>query len=359
MWQLENRTPFAADRAFIRDMDGAEVWIVAVKATYDITPDGATQLSKSQVPVHTGPVLHDGLKSLRYDTDLGPRKRNTDIVLIGHAYSQDGSDVSELWVAWRVGSIKRTARVISDRFWDSDASGDVMSTPIRFASMPLVFERAFGGRTDQDEHDLVNPVGKGSGLDGQGRVALPNIESVEQPIRAREDRPPVVTFGPIASHWPERRKFAGTYDDQWREERCPLLPQDLDPRFWQCAPASQQAQGYLVGGELVELINLTKPGFSPNGRVRFEVPDVNVVFETHFYDQSVVRSQSVVHTLVLEPDYPRISVVHHMMLPCHPKVNLLSHTVISERVGIKGFVGKQSSNVHDSERPRATEGADV
>ena len=42
MWQIDNRTPFAAERGWVRDRDGAEVWLVAVKCTFDILPDGTT-----------------------------------------------------------------------------------------------------------------------------------------------------------------------------------------------------------------------------------------------------------------------------------------------------------------------------
>ena len=51
MWQLDNRTPFAAERGWVRDRDGTEIWLVAVKATFDVLPDGTTQVSKEQPPV--------------------------------------------------------------------------------------------------------------------------------------------------------------------------------------------------------------------------------------------------------------------------------------------------------------------
>jgi len=45
MWQIDNRTPFAAERAWVRDRNGAEIWLVAVRCAFDIAPDGATRIS--------------------------------------------------------------------------------------------------------------------------------------------------------------------------------------------------------------------------------------------------------------------------------------------------------------------------
>ena len=51
MWQVDNRTPFAAERGWVRDRNGTEVWLVTVKCTFDIKPDGSTEVSEEQPPV--------------------------------------------------------------------------------------------------------------------------------------------------------------------------------------------------------------------------------------------------------------------------------------------------------------------
>ena len=53
MWQVENRTPFAAAGDWVRDRDGAEVWLVAVRCTFLVRPDGTTVVADEQDP----PVL--------------------------------------------------------------------------------------------------------------------------------------------------------------------------------------------------------------------------------------------------------------------------------------------------------------
>ena len=58
MFLIDNRTPFAAERGWVRDRNGAEVWLVAVKCTFDILPDGSTEVAKEQPPVLLLPQHH-------------------------------------------------------------------------------------------------------------------------------------------------------------------------------------------------------------------------------------------------------------------------------------------------------------
>jgi hypothetical protein len=91
MWQLVNNTPFAAERAFVRDQNGAEVWLVAVKGTYDIKPDGTTALAEKQIEVCMAPEYFGvpGKSSLRYESDLVHTAAYR-CHLHGHAYAPNG-----------------------------------------------------------------------------------------------------------------------------------------------------------------------------------------------------------------------------------------------------------------------------
>jgi hypothetical protein len=44
------RTPYAADRTWLRDPDGGRRRAVAVKATFDLDAKGGVKLTDSQVP---------------------------------------------------------------------------------------------------------------------------------------------------------------------------------------------------------------------------------------------------------------------------------------------------------------------
>lgn len=336
MWQVDNQTDFAADRGWARDRDGTETWLVAVKATFDILPDGSTQPSAEQPPVLRAPVHHGepGRSSLRYASDLVLRKRTTDVLLYGHAYAPGGQAVTGLDVGLRVGPVSKLLRVSGDRGWGSFGPG----TPAPFTRMPLVYERAFGGvdpasAQPERDWDWRNPVGTGftASRHGASLVRLPNIEYPDQRMRAWDDRPAPAGFGAIEAHWQPRASFAGTYDEAWMQNRQPLLPDDFDERFFQCAPADQQSPTPLRGGEPVVLLNL-----SPNGPMRFVLPKLYLGFETRFQGTPThIHRHRRLHSVILEPDVPRVSLVWHSALPCHHLVHKLQRTVVFLKTDIR------------------------
>lgn len=335
MWQLDNQTPFAAERAWVRDREGAEVWLVGVKATFVVRVDGSTAVADEQPPVLALPVHHGepACSSIRYEADLVLTKTTTDILVIGHAHAPSGSAVTELDCGFKVGPVQKVVRVIGDRRWGRSAA----SKPEPWQAMPLIYERAFGGTdtrspTPERDWDWRNPVGRGLFVAAEHArdQLLPNIERADQPINAWNDRPPPAGLGPIAAHWQPRVAFAGTYDEAWEKTRAPLLATDMDPRWYQCAPTDQQAPAFLRGGESVVLLNL-----HPRGRIEFRLPEVELDIETYFFDGSRERhSPPALHTVLLEPDHaaePRVSLVWHSALACHFKVHKLERTLISLR----------------------------
>lgn len=318
MWSLNNQTPYAAERGWIRDTNGAEVWIVAVKATYDILPDGNTVLSTNQQTVNSGPVLYPDSDELLYDTDLGPAKEATDIILNGHAWAPTGKPVTSLVVGLKVGSIVRLARIYGDRIWD----GKSYRTPVAFKNLPLRADRMAAGVGATGES--VNPLGISMTEVPQPDISrLPNIEF----LGGNDD----MGFGAVPRHWPARLRYAGTYDQRWQETRAPLLPEDINPHFWQSAPAPQYAAGRLRGGEVITLANMTPPTFSEKPVLSFAIPRISLGLTTRFFDGISQSHRARMHTVIIEPDYPRISVVWHSALPCHRRVNQLESTRIIEK----------------------------
>ena len=117
MWQVDNRTPFAAERGWVRDRDGAEVWLVAVKASFDILPDGSTVPSAEQPPVLRVPAYFGdpATSSIRYEADLVLTKTTTDVLLVGNAHAPGGQPVTELDVGFRVGALQKQIRAVGER----------------------------------------------------------------------------------------------------------------------------------------------------------------------------------------------------------------------------------------------------
>jgi hypothetical protein len=337
MWGLLNRTAFAAERAWTRDRNGAEVWLVAIKGTYRIHEDGSTELTGKQTEVCKAPRFNDGPgeSSLRYESDFALTKRGTDVLLHGHAYAPRGEAATAVLAGIKVADLSKVVRVCGDRIWEwRKLLGARISEPQPFTRMPLTYERAYGGWDRRLEDPLKhaverrNPVGVGFAVEEEhlAGTPLPNVEDPRQLIGSWTDRPPPAGFGPIASHWSPRLELAGTYDERWQETRSPLLAADFDERFYHCAPIDQQTQAPLRGGERVELTNLT-----PSGVMRFQLPRARLGLRTRFANSGIVEHRPTLHSVIIEPDESRVMLVWHAALPCHTEVLSLQHTVIYEK----------------------------
>jgi len=327
MWILENNTPFPVERTWITDKRGVMHWVVVVKGTYLINPDGFAVPAEKQeeicrVSMYRG---EPGTSSLIYESDFMFVKPATDIILNGHAYALDGKPCPQVDVTMKVAGITKTLRVFGDRFWEKGATGFKATAPEPFGKMSVVYERAYGGmdkRSDDTEKhgwEPRNPVGVGFTLEPENLTGqrLPNIEYPDQDFH----RP--AGFGPIAPHWSPRRELAGTYDETWQNERFPLVPMDFDERFYLCAPEDQQVQGHLNGGEPVALYNLT-----PGGLLSFELPRVSIRFVTSFYGKEDVEHCATIQTIILEPDVPRMIILWATCLSCHHDVLKLKATAV-------------------------------
>jgi hypothetical protein len=334
MWMVNNETPFSAACNWVLDKDAAKSWVIAVKATFDILPDGSTRLADQQGEPLYGEIYagEAGKTSIVYDGDLGGAKQRTDVVLNGFACAPAGRPVTEIMVTMRVGGHVKTLQVFGDRLWHRGVVGLALTRPAPFTTMPIVYERAFGGwdRVPQNPADQRleprNPIGAGFATREEHllNTLAPNIEDPRQLISSWKDRPQPAGFGVVASYWMPRLKYGGTYDAAWQKQRFPLLAADFDPRFYQCAPEDQQIT--LRGGERVELINLT-----PDGRLAFELPKRWLGFETRFGERRVDHRANL-HTVILEPAIPRVVMVWHTTLPvANRDVDYLDETIVFEK----------------------------
>ncbi|GBC62135.1 DUF2169 domain-containing protein [Desulfonema ishimotonii] len=350
MWMLTNNTPFSAERIWNRDKNGAEVWLVAVKGTFSIRQDGSVELAEEQEEVHIAPGFRGdpAISGLLYDTDLPHKKNNTDVLIDGHAYAPDGRPATKTDVGLNVGSLRKKLRVTGDRIWEESLFGLTMSTPQPFVKMPLIYERAFGGtdrQSDDPKHhgwERRNPVGCGFATKPEHLTGtpVPNIEYPSERIKSWKQRPCPAGFGPIAGHWSPRVELAGTYDENWEKNRLPLLPADFNESYYQCAPPDQQALGYLKGGEIVELLNMT-----PTGRIRFRLPKITIGFTTHFDNGTKEEHRGVLHTVIVKPDFSKVIMVWHTNLECHHNVLKLLATTIRIKQRILRSQGAGRNNV--------------
>jgi hypothetical protein len=313
MLQIDNQTPLASAISLFTDNRGATLAAVAVKGTFDIRAMGALNVAEVQKPVflsdvHYGDPAESGVK---YPCELVMGKRATDVGLVGQVHSPTGDPVRQLDASLRVGPLRKSIRVFGDRVWEGLGGITLTpSTPEPFVSMPIVYERCFGGPAGVTGDRAVdfndsNPIGVGFATRQSSArgLKLPNIEDPGHLMKGPTDKPPVAGLGFVAPSWQPRRQYAGTYDDAWREHVFPVLPSDFDDRFFNCAPPGLTSNGFLEGGEAVELINLCS-----RGPLRFNLPAIALWLEFTWCG-ALVRRKANMWTVTLEPDAGSYSVV--------------------------------------------------
>jgi hypothetical protein len=321
MLQLQNPTGLAASVFLSPDPDGVDTLYAVVKGTFALDapldaagepPPAAEQVPVTASPEHWGDPATSSFKAA---SDIYLLKPATDVLLVGHAHAPNGRPTTWMDVGLAVGPIRKAVRVFGDRVWLHDVVW-APSAPAPFTKMPLVWERAFGGREEVDGvpyEEPRNPVGAGfrsaQGPGPQPGMPLPNLEDPTDPVTSWKAGTPAC-FAPICAHWVPRRQWAGTYDERWVKERAPYLPTDFDPRFFQLAPPDQIAPGYLAGGEPVEL-----HGISPWGPVRFALPRV-AVDVTFVVDGAEQPRPTVMDTVIIDADTARLMLVWRAALPC-------------------------------------------
>lgn len=335
MLQLKNNSPFVPSIAVFPNEQGIDTLYVAVKATFEIGAD--VRIADKQQPLEQADVYwgEPGQSSLKIASELHLVKPSTDILIVGEACAPDRRPVPQLDVSVSVGSYRESLRVFGDRVWEKGMLGARISAPQFFEAMPLMYERAFGGQQviDPDTGEVVyeprNPVGRGfvdkrakASIDG---VALPNLEDPAQIITKPYDRPAPKCFAPIMASWEPRKSYAGTYDAAWQKSRAPYLPSDFNSRFFNLASANLICNGYLRGGEPVEVINA-----SPRGALRFALPICDLVVDVRVAGQSVQPALNL-ETVLLEPTNARVSMLWRAAVACDKKVLKVEQVTIEAR----------------------------
>jgi hypothetical protein len=308
---------------------------VAVKGTFFIRPGGSLELAEHQAPPLSAPQYNGepGLSSLLYDADLTGSKPTTDIIVNGDAYAPNGRPSADFLVSLRIGSKTKKVRVLGHRIWTGSTFGMKASNPEPVVSIPLVYERAFGGYDDADPDprrhrlDGRNPVGVGVAADTMRRIGKP-LHNFEY-LHGKVDEMGPAGFGAIAPDWSPRRELAGTYDAKWLSDRMPLLPLDWDERSLLCSPADQRPEKLLSGGEEIELVNMT-----PDGSLWFKVPRVSL----QFWTICKTRAGMVKHDhegqlsmIIIEPNKLSVMVVWLTALSCPSHGDYLEETVVREK----------------------------
>jgi hypothetical protein len=287
---------------------GRRCIVLVAKATYDIPSAGSmARLAAHQVPIFESDSFTGtpGESSPLVENDYAPLKARCDVILVNaYALAPGGEPAPSVDVAIKLNNILKGMRVVGPRFWDNGLTSWSASKPEPFTRLPITYENAWGGSDEgrrEGERDIMtdNPVGRGffrrikkSRLEEQ---PPPNIEPIKRTLKRPSERLPALAFGAIGRNWTPRSHYGGTYDKAWREERRPLLPEDFDERYYQCAPEDQQTD-YLRGGEEVILYNLTT-----EGHTTFTIPEQAVPMQAILHGGERHNLNPLIDTLIIDP----------------------------------------------------------
>ncbi len=234
--QFANPTPLAARLVVASLPEQPQRWAnVTAKATFAWAPiprllnDAVLPLLDEDTPSELG---------LRPRDNLPRRDEAFEVILLGHAYAPAGKPTPRCEVALSVGSERRVLVVHGDRQWERKLMGPRITTPLPFTTMPLTWERAFGGtvsvEVDVDSPLIIveerNPAGRG--FDPAPRVQglakhlrcpkpfprydetrlLPNVEDPARLISRWDDAPDPACWAtlPVTSSLQALRMLDGT-----------------------------------------------------------------------------------------------------------------------------------------------------
>jgi hypothetical protein len=321
-----NTTPFAAQPVPLLDRDGHDVLVAIIKGTFVIDRSGAMRLADTQDPVRVVDELHDPENpgsSLRFPSDVGFAKLGTDVVITGDAIAP--APVKSLDVSVKVKQRLVPLRVHGVRVFFAGAFGVAIGPAQPFERMPIVYERAYGGMSDDlSVVELQNPVGVGVAKAASDLVdrPAPQIEHPARPHGSASDRYPPVGVGAIMTHWPPRREFAGTFDERWRRSRMPLLPEDYDVRFGNVAHPSLQFEEHLAPGDTIAIQGMSLDPFV------LALPRLPVVASGRYDTGERASIRPPIDTVIIQPEARRVQIVARAAFPMGRGRRVLREVVV-------------------------------
>ena len=320
MLQLKNDTGLQAIINAFPNTDGVDSLYVGVKASFTLA--AAPKFLEEQIPF----VLADefvgepGESSIAQPSEAHLCKPSSDIILTGQACAPGRKQVRMLDAQLSVGNSTLVVRVIGDRMWDLGQ----MSSPLPFETMPLTYERAYGGVVvDPETGNVVsaceqNPVGtghtRGMGRNDTNGIRLPNLEDPQDLISSLSSQPEPVCFACTAPSWQPRLGYAGTYDEQWQSHRAPYLPTDFDLRFFNMAHPRMIYPAYLQGGEPVRLGNLHE-----DGPITFSLPVLQPSASVMISGSAVPLTPNL-ETLSIDTENGTFSMIWRAEIACDKKL---------------------------------------
>lgn len=245
-----------------------------------------------------------------------------DVMVVGECVQPGGEAGESAAVELRIGrGFHRRIDVFGDRVWVEVGTGLVPSRPAPFVSMPLTWDRAFGGTAKVETGEFPwpeNPEGRGFFGTAEAALggALPNLEDPSDRVRGWDQRVTPWCWGPYPSDGSLRSTSSVDVDPE-----DPIGITRLKPTLFNQAhpnmviPASDTPSP----GDLVEVHNM-----SSSGVVRFALPAAAYHLHTQLEDRNYLFPM-VMDQLLMNPTEGLVAfsyraVVKYRMRPLERRV---------------------------------------
>ncbi|GKX63159.1 DUF2169 family type VI secretion system accessory protein [Pragia fontium] len=302
------------------------------------------------------------------ESDLAPYKPYCDVVINATAYAPGGKACSAFSVKAQLTSLdgeitlwSKEVDIIGERrITRNSLTAHHISQPKPFLSLPINYQYAFGGECVIDKQDkrasridkkyqlteeqliaygdfppcnaiahtacMSNPIGLGfceswyldvikedcwsaPRIMNVGR-ALSNSH-ISKMLKGKMDlSDPVYSpagFGFIGRGWSPRLAKAGTYDQEWIDNRHPHLPHDFDFNYWNGAPEDQQVV------ELPSGLHVSITNVRPDGEISFNLPN-HLAFILLRAEQGVIPQPMKLDTLLIDTESLTVHLTYRYLI---------------------------------------------
>ena len=348
--EFRNYTPFAPMTFENPDVEDNSFQVVILRGTFNVIPDAPLQPARDQEPLTTSDEFYDhpNTSSVRYESDLVPYKPRSDIIFNATAYAPGGRALPS-WIAGiQVGRKQKSLLVTGPRYWKHYlVSGWKACAPEPCTEVPIRYEHAYGGQWQHGEEAGVceeNPVGVGyvnkKYLDRSQLLPAPRIMSPDDLILELGKNYKPEGFSAIAKSWLPRRKYGGTYDEPWLQQRRPKLPKDFDYAYYNGAHPDLIYDGYLKGDEAVALKHL----HSQLQILKFSLPAYRVGAVITDKDDYRYGALGNLDTVYMDIEKMRVYLAWRITLPLYQDGIKLLETKMEERgITAKGKPAKTAA----------------
>ena len=298
---LVNRTEFNVGLPYTVAEEEVMMASAIVRASFDIVDGALVPSDEQEWPI--GEAVKTELGT--FDEDSPFRKAGVDVMLLGHAYPAK-TPGTQARVELHVGSFTYAVSVFGDRQWERAGKELVPDRPRPFTSMPLTWERAYGGKCPVENGDMPfhgNPVGRGFYVDeasAEGGV-LPNLEDPDKLVSTWQDQPIPVGMAPISRESSLRILNSTEYDTDTEPPRI----KQIKPSYHNNANPKLILPDVPKSGSTIRVIGVQ----ADNSELTFPLPELAFHTYVQLQDRSYVFP-SQLDTITILADERRVVLGH-------------------------------------------------